>query len=354
MGEMGEIIEWLLCNYFSDVDISGDVANTNRNIRVTCWGSYAGQNRINPNQRQIVIKSRPGARLFRGLPPVRMENAAELREFLLNEANWDRGPQNIADLLRAPADVDVEIIDVDQVFTGYTIGPGARGMKYRHAARSIRDQYVRKSLWKKEYCTLFKSRKRNNKLKKLAPLPRRPRVLPDILRPQIIQALFLFVFLCFYLANEFNLSENYGLKLEIPFVSLKFVYSISGCYILYLTFCVSLQKSLRIFGIRQGVPIATPPRQLALSVILQSATLQISSFIFLSLRTSSGMEFDSNTSAELTIGLAVLAYIFYLIFWSRATAAGGVRDLSAFLCGMAVLYFPITLILAYLSKILGL
>lgn len=347
MGEMGEIIEWLLCNYFSDVDITGSAADTGRNIKVTCWGSYAGQGRIDLGQRQIVIKSRPGERLFRGLPTVRMRNAAEFREFLSNEANWprDQDPPNVPTLLRAPPDMDLDIVDADQAFTGYIIRPGARGMKYRYAARSIRDQYVRKSLWKKEYCGLFQSRKHNNKLKQLAPLPRHPRMLPDTLRPQIIQFLFLFVFICFFLANEFDLGENYKLKMENSFVSLKLVYGILSCYFIYLTFCISLQKSLGIFGIRQEVPlIVTPPRLMTLPMILQSVTLQIFSFIFLSIGTFSGMEFDSR--AGFTIGLAVLVYVFYLLFGGEAP--GGARNFTAFLCGMAVLYFPITLALGYI------
>lgn len=347
MGEMGEIIEWLLCNYFSDVDITGNAASTGRNIKVTCWGSYAGQNRINPSQSQIVIRSQPGARLFRGLPPVRMQNAAELREFLSNETNWDRDRQNISALLRAPPEMDIDMVDVDQAFTGYTIRPGTRGMKYRYAARSIRDQHVRKSLWKKEYCGLFQSQKYNNKLKQLAPSPRHPRVLPDSLRPQIIQFLFLLVFLCFFLANEFDLKENYELKIENPFVPLKFVYGILGCYFIYLTFCISLQRSLGIFGIRQEVPlIITPPRQTALPIILQSVTLQIFSFLFLFIGTFSGMEFDSGVG--LIISLAALVYVVYLF---GGEAPGGARNFTAFLCGMAVLYFPITLVLGYVLRL---
>lgn len=344
MGEMGEMIEWLLCNYFSDVDISGDAANTGRNIKVTCWGSYAGQSRIDPSQRQIVIRSQPGARLFRGLPTVRMRNAAEFREFLSNEANWDRNLENISTLLRAPPDMDLDIVDADQAFTGYAIRPGTRGMKYRYAARSIRGQHVRKSLWKKEYCGLFQSRKHNNKLKQLAPSPRHPRMLPDTLHPQIIQFLFIFVFLCLFLANQFDLKENYKLKIENPFVPLKLVYGISGCYFIYLTFCISLQKSLGIFGARQEVPLTVaPPRQMALPIILQSVTLQIFSFLFLSIGTFSGMEFDSR--AGFTIGLAILAYVFYLLFGGEAPR--GAQNFTAFLCGMAVLYFPITLVLGY-------
>lgn len=250
MGEMGEIIEWLLCNYFSDVDISGAAIRTARNIKVTCWGSYAGQHRITPNRRQIVIGSRPGTRLFQGLPMVRMQNAEELREFLSNEINWDRDQRDISALLRAPFGMDVDMEDADQVFTGHTIGPGAEGRKYRHAVRSIRNQYVDKSIWKKEYCALFQSPKNNNKLKQLAPPSYRPAALPDTLRPQIIQIIFLSVFLCFSSVIEFNLSESYMIMPGNPFVPLNFVYTISGCCFLYITLCVSLQYSLRVFGNR--------------------------------------------------------------------------------------------------------
>lgn len=345
MGEMGEIIEWLLCNYLSDVDITGSAAGTSRNIKVTCWGSYAGQHRITPNRRQIVIRSRLGTRLFRGLPMVRMGDAEELREFIVNEANWDRDRQDIADLLRAPLSMDVDMADVDQAFTGYTIGPGSRGKKYRHATRSIRNQYVRKSIWKKEYCALFQSLKYNNKLKQLVRPPYSPTMLPDTLRPLIIQTLSLFVFLCFFLAIE---SENYKIMLENPFFSINFVYAISG-YFLYLTFCVSLQNPLGIFGNRQRAPplIATL-RVLgnmvrALSAIFQLINLQVLSFLFLILRLFSDVEFDLR--AELTIGFV------YVIYLCSGTSRG-TRDFFAFLCGMLVLYFPIPLTLKYLYRTL--
>lgn len=250
MGEMGEIIEWLLCNYFSDLDITGN--NAGKYIQVTCWGSYAGQHRITPNQRQIIIRPGPGKRLFQGLPMVRVRNAEELREFLSNEQNWDRNRENIAALLRAPPEMVVDMVDADQAYTGHDIRPGKRGRKYRHAARSIRNQYVRKSIWKKKYCSPIESPKHNNKLKQLVPPPLNLRMLPDTLHPQIVQISFFLVFLCFSLAMEFGSS---GLGLGNSF---NFVYAIPGCYFFYMTFFISLQKSLRIFGIEQMVPT---PRQ---------------------------------------------------------------------------------------------
>lgn len=346
MGEMGEIIEWLLCNYLSDVDITPDAERTPRNIKVTCWGSYAGQHRITPNQRQIVIRSGPGTRLFRGLPMVRMQDAEELREFLANEANWDQGQQDITNLLRTSPGMDVDMSDVDQVFTGHIIRPGKRGRKYRHAIQSIRNQYVHKSIWKKEYCALFQSPKHNNKFKQLAPPPYSPTMLPDTLRPLIIQILFLFIFLCFFLAIG---SENYKIMLESPFFLTNVVCAICILgYFLYLTFYVSLQNSLRIFGNRQRAPRGPVLRNMAraLSAISQPINLQILSFIFLSLRLFSDVEFDSR--AELVIGLV------YIICLCSGTPPRGTRDFFAFLCGMLVLYFPIPLILEYLYRTLRL
>lgn len=339
MGEMGEIIEWLLCNYLSDVDITSSAAETPRNIKVTCWGSYAGQHRITPDRRQIVIRSHSGTRLFRGLPMVRMQDADELREFLVNEVNWDEDQQDIADLLRAPPDMDVNMSDVEQIFTRHTIGAGLRGKRYRHAARSIRNQYIRKSIWKKEYCALFQSPKHNN-LRRLVPPPYSPTMLPDTLRPLIIQTLFLFVFLCFFLAIEF---ENYKVMLESPFFSINFVYAISG-YFLFLTFCVSLQNPLRIFeNWQRALATSRVPGNMAraLSAIFQPVNLQVSSFLFLIFCLFSDVEFDSRS--ELAIGLV------YVIYLCSGTSRG-TRDFFAFLCGMLVLYFPIPLILQYLYR----
>lgn len=74
-GEMGEIIEWLVFGFLSQINIDGNPLNM---YRVICWGS----NPLNPDQ-QIRFDGYVGTRLYTARPPVRM-GADELRFYIAN------------------------------------------------------------------------------------------------------------------------------------------------------------------------------------------------------------------------------------------------------------------------------
>lgn len=72
-GEMGEIIEWLVFGFLSQININGNPLDM---YRIICWGS----NSINPGQ-QIQFDGYVGTRLYTTRPPVRM-GADELRFYI--------------------------------------------------------------------------------------------------------------------------------------------------------------------------------------------------------------------------------------------------------------------------------
>lgn len=74
-GEMGEIIEWLVFGFLSQITIDGDPSNM---YRVICWGS----NSFNPDQ-QIKFGGYVGTRLYTARPPVRMV-ADQMRFYVTN------------------------------------------------------------------------------------------------------------------------------------------------------------------------------------------------------------------------------------------------------------------------------
>lgn len=72
-GEMGEIIEWLVFGFLSQINIDGDPLSM---YRVICWGS----NSLDPGQ-QIRFGGYVGTRLYTAKPPTRM-GADELRFYI--------------------------------------------------------------------------------------------------------------------------------------------------------------------------------------------------------------------------------------------------------------------------------
>lgn len=319
---MGEIIEWLINNFLLDVDICPDPGGfALRPLQVTCWGSYQNQSQIFPDTPQITFEPALGQRLLRGLPMVRMRNTEELRDFVINEdrmvqAGMDTAilpdlddmdvDLSTADLLRAPVDTDVEIMDVDQIYTGHQIGPSSTGRKYRRAVRSFHNQDQGIPYWKKEYCAPVKSQRHNNRVNRRAPPPPpSPRLLPEILQPRVIQRSLFIVFLCCSLGARSNLRVNYksGKALTFGFLLGTFV-----LYSLYLMFCISLKRTLKIFGTRQRTP---PPNQTALPAILWSGNVQLS-LLLLSLSPFLGIELGPRVRLAISV-LYTLYPILYTV-----------------------------------------
>lgn len=80
-GEMGEIIEWLVFGFLSQIDIDGDPSNT---YSIICWGSSS----LNPDQ-QVKFGGYVGTRLYTARPPVRM-GAEQMRFYVTNAKREER------------------------------------------------------------------------------------------------------------------------------------------------------------------------------------------------------------------------------------------------------------------------
>lgn len=63
-GEMGEVIEWLIYGFLSQISVDGDPSNP---YRVICWGSNEFQ-----KTGQIQFGGYAGTKFFNGRPPIRM------------------------------------------------------------------------------------------------------------------------------------------------------------------------------------------------------------------------------------------------------------------------------------------
>lgn len=292
--------------------MKSDPATKSRPLIVTCWGSYPGQAKITPETPQIIIRAALGERLFRGLPMVRMKSAEEFREFIQNEEGWGKSQQKIATLLRAPPDMEVEMMDVDEIYTGYTLGQdrsSGKKKRYRYASRSFHNQDLRKNHWKKIYGAPVESLRPNNRTNRLAPPPPpKLRALPETLRPAVFQILLLFLFICCFLGVKLGLKASYSSKLGKAMVYFGLFWGTFVLYTFYRIFYISIRKTLGMFGVQQGT---RPPGLITLPAIIQPKNVQVLLFL-LSLLSFAGVEL--HLSARFTILALYALYLTFYIF----------------------------------------